>query len=352
MQSRNIKENNAATKIQKIFRGYAVRKKFHINPLRQSQLTSCSTFVIGNDPIMPSLDRYHCDNDRIALIGNSGLRSVEIAAKLGNKENTPKVIIVDNSKVVHAFWSAFRKFCQSNDVKGSEKAFFEKLPQFLQDNKDIYRHIGDLDLMRLDNHIDYPNQNIELYLKNLFAQYGFDYIINIINSVSLVKQSWANVETFAILKNILRLVGINKIYMYASNIAACVDKRDSDQVLENISKMAPVMSIHTNLCSYHGVPEKVFFFDSQDPNLVKSTLFGSNQATMNLDMDSLLAILYLSEQRNANNRIRKNIISMSNNSSGFFTSNINLAQRDPSTFSGFIKSNMSNGDINLAANKI
>jgi CheY-like chemotaxis protein len=68
-------------------------------------------FVVGNDPVMPKeLDTFHEAKEQIALIATSGLRAISLACKLGNKENTPKIILVDNSMQVIEFWREMKKF--------------------------------------------------------------------------------------------------------------------------------------------------------------------------------------------------------------------------------------------------
>ena len=107
-------------KLQSAVRGFLARRKYRINHLKNNQLTSYKTFVIGNDPLMPSeLVNYIEPNDKIVLIATSGMRAVSLACMLGNHKHTPKIILIDNSRSARIL-CAMQEF-MSDDTKTSQQ---------------------------------------------------------------------------------------------------------------------------------------------------------------------------------------------------------------------------------------
>jgi hypothetical protein len=95
------KTTTAATTIQASIRGFFARRDYKIIPKSYSNCTNYSLFVKGNDPKISNLPT-HLPNDKIMLVGTSGLRTLEIACKLGG--DCPKILLIDNSKDVITFW--------------------------------------------------------------------------------------------------------------------------------------------------------------------------------------------------------------------------------------------------------
>jgi hypothetical protein len=269
-------ENHAAVTLQKHFRGFITRKKYGIHQLPTKKLTRHPTFVVGNDPAMPSgLERFQEQHDKIALLATSGIRTVSLACKLGNSKNIPKIILIDNSKLVYEFWHALREFTKDPDKAGTSELFFQHLPSFLNDHKHLYRQAADNELtVKNSPQVKYLNQNIKIHLNTLFTAFGYDYVRAVILHTTLIKQTWADSETFVKLKNILNYHNIKVTYIYVSNIVASIpDTQVQDQILENIKNMMPFLSIHTNYCQMHGLPEKVSVFRNQNPTGIKNTIF-------------------------------------------------------------------------------
>lgn len=306
------KDNLAAITIQKNMRGFLAKKKYGIKPLKERELENYLVFPVGNDPKMPpSLDKYNEPNEEIGFIGTSGMRSLSLACKLGNPKHPPKIIIVDNSKEVYEFWDAMRKFVKEDKKAGTADLFLANLPRFLILHRNLYRHIPD-DAFAQDvaPGVTYLNQNIATYFKALINKHGYGYVRSVILHTSLIKQSWAEPTVFVKLKNILRHQGINKIYMYPSNIVACIDDpKIRAQVLDNILKTNPLLSIHTDLCGIHGHPEKVFLFENNDPKQVSHTLFAPSTCipTDNDGLDLHGLIYLLNKLRNTLNSPTLNV---------------------------------------------
>lgn len=274
MQRKSDDDN--AIKIQSAARGFLARKKYRVKHLKSHQLDSYKTFVVGNDPFMPKeLDNFNEPNDKIAVVGTSGMRVVSLACKLGNRNQTPKIFLVDNSREVQAFWKAMQDF-MANDVKaGTKESFLAHLKTFLQYHGNLYRDIPPEALKKdCKGPRQYLNQDINGYFKALIEKYDYDYVRNVILHASLIKQSWTDKDTFIKLKNITSYLGINKVVMYPSNIVSCLhDKQAEDQLLKNIEQMTPVLSIHTDLCSVHGRPERVILATNQNRTNVTNTIF-------------------------------------------------------------------------------
>ena len=86
--------------------------------------------------------------------------------------------------------------------------------------------------------------------------------------------------------------------MYPSNIVSCIsDLEVQNQVLENIHLLAPILSIHTNACDEHCMPEKIMLITNQEPTTVLSNLFHStnciNQSKVEkeLNFDQIIKLL-------------------------------------------------------------
>lgn len=269
-----LQKENAATTIQTLARGFLARKKYKIDQLAPFKQKDYPAFVVGNDPFMPAeLDNYHQPSEKIALIATSGMRAVSLACKLGNPKNTPKIILIDNSMQVHKFWQAMKEFVNNDKLAATEAMFLEKLPSFLKRNTEYYRDIDKFEYV--PENVKYLNQDIPTYFKALIKKYSYAYVRSVITHTSFIKQSWEHTDTFLKLKNFLTLLGITKVYMYPSNIVSCtLNNAKQDRILKNIEDMAPVLSIHTDLCEFHEIPEKVYLFENQIPSFVKLSLFG------------------------------------------------------------------------------
>lgn len=278
LSNNNAESLDAAKKLQSFVRGSEIRNKLVINPLSNHQLEDYPAFVIGNDPMMPKeLDSHAEAKEKIGVVATSGLRAVSLACKLGNQNSTPKIFIVDNSLQVVSLWKAMREFFADVSKTGTADLLFANLPTFLDQNKTLYR---DFEPDQFKPHctktLKYLSQDINGFFKALISKYGFDYVKKVILHTSIIQQSWADTDTFQKIKNLTTYLKIDKIYMYPSNIVACIDDINTQmRVLNNIKLVSPILSIHTNVCDRHHKPEEVFLVTNQNPSAVASTLFSS-----------------------------------------------------------------------------
>src|SRR3990167_8546734 len=275
---REDERNKAATRIQACLRGHQIREKYAIESLPAHRLDPhYPTFVVGNDPCMPeSLDRHHEPRQKIALVATSGMRAVSLACKLGNKENTPKIILIDNSLKVHQFWSAMKLFIGDKKQIQTIGQFLQGLLRFLKQHAQLYRDLPfDTYAQSGPVTVKYLNQSPVTFFRGLCQKYGFDYVRAVILHTTLIKQSWADESLFTKLHHVLNRLGISKIMVYASNIVACEDDPAIRiEILENIKLLSPTCAIHTDSCDTHQVPEKAFLFEKeQGPVLVYHSLF-------------------------------------------------------------------------------
>lgn len=306
----------ATIKIQAAARGFLTRRKYKIDQLDYP--ADYEAFLVGNDPKMPpALDQYHEPNEKIALIATSGLRALSLACKLGNPAKTPKIFLVDNSHQVTRFWRAFIKFMEHKD-NNSKENFLQNLPYFLNHHLHLYRDLPS-DACTNNNTADfqYLNQDPRVFLTALINKYGYQYVRSVALHTSVITASWTDPLLFTKLSNILRYLEINKIFMYPSNIAACLhDRDDIDVMLNNIASLSPALSIHTDCCPTHGVPEKVILAEDQTPDTVFRQLFGERTAasgyrTISVDFETflMLSMLLRGTQQNefyeSNNKCRK-----------------------------------------------
>jgi len=283
-------EEAAAIILQRNIRSFAARKKYGIKQLERGEMDSYETFVVGNDPKMPkSLANHHVADEKIALVATSGVRALSIACELGNSGHTPKIFLIDNSREVCEFWLKLRAFASDDVACGSGQKFLGNLPEFLAKNAHLYRDIPDHALQNHRNsQAKYPNQNIRRFFAKLIDKHGYEYMRAVLLHATIIKQSWADAETFVKVKSITSLHGIKKIFMYPSNVVGCVSNEDngdvlSQKVLENIQATAPVMTIHTDCVGFlAGHPEHVFLLENQEPKYVMSQLSPEGERGMGM----------------------------------------------------------------------
>ena len=249
------KQDKAATLIQSAWRARQSRTKYEIHQAPSNELTHGRTFVVGNDPKIKDLEQYAVKNGKVALVGTSGLRSLALIAELGNKESTPKLIIVDNSRIVIRFWRNLRSFAEQNQFN-DKQSFMQAYEDFLSRNSDLYHQIPDDEYDHPG--VEYENQNPVLFMSNLIDKYGLDYILAIVKHSSILAQSWADNKLFTSLKNIIDLNAIDKVFAYPSNIEYCVFPDKVIHVRTSTALLDPALSIETDRCPHHGIPENVF----------------------------------------------------------------------------------------------
>jgi len=241
--------------LKKVFNSVAERKAkrnknpYYIPKISNLDKTLYRFMPVGNDPVINIPEIYRHSDKKIALIASSGLRSVEIACQLGNKNYVPKIFIIDNSVVVYKFWSKFKEFMWDESETATQELFEQN---FMPDDQ-----VSDLPLTIEINGVIYPNQNIKLWLLNLFDRFSYDYVKKVICHTSLLLQKWEDPIVFERIKNILAFHEIDKVFLYPTNIIDFIGDHSASHpsltveqyaILKNISTMNPELTILTDLC--------------------------------------------------------------------------------------------------------
>lgn len=256
----NDTDTKAIVVIQRWWRAQLWRKKYAILHTLPSDLTHDKAFLVGNDPYISDLDAYAGTGaGKNALIATSGLRALSFICALSQEsQQIPKLIIVDNSTKVVRLWRLIRDLAEHADVTQPQE-FIRAFHHLLLDNHSLFHRMTD-DAYYCYNSdlVTYENQNSILFMRALVHRYGLDYILAIIRHTSIFAQSWTNVAFFTALKNIMDLQGVSRIYAYPSNIYYCALAPDATRVVRSIQQLEPVVSIETNRCPRHGIPEQQF----------------------------------------------------------------------------------------------
>ncbi|STX51135.1 Uncharacterised protein [Legionella busanensis] len=271
---------DSITKAQALTRGFLARKNYGIQQLSQKELQLYPILIKGNDPELSKEQEKelprHIKKEKIALIGTSGMRSVELACQLS--EGAPKLIVLDNSVQVTLFWRKVKEII--HHVK-NEKEFLNELEAYIsKDCKEL-----DLSLYpfgnRFSKKLNNPNHTLKEfnYLEKLFKSYGFEQIKAIISNMSIIKQSWSEKDILVKIKNILARHDITTIYAYPSNIVAYMndDIEEAEKILENIKKLNPEIAIHTDSVYFSGEgnrPENLYLVpkNKHNPSDVRKVL--------------------------------------------------------------------------------
>lgn len=263
------KADLAATTIQRHFRGFLSRKKYpHMYHLPRATMEEYHAFAIGNDPCITGLAQYRSD-EKMALVATSGFRAILLACQLNNHASTPKIFIVDNSRMVYDLWKQFREFVSVGANCIDDHTFIQSLNIFLRDRSGLVREFERNEFDHPD--VEYPEQNIPDFFKSLFKKYGFKNVCNIIRQATIIRQTWSDKVTFQSLKAIISSMGIHKTYTYSSNIIECMIRRSEPTkaraVVSNISILNPALSIFTYCDSKsQGSPSKIIFAKDQNMN--------------------------------------------------------------------------------------
>ncbi len=214
-----------------------------LNLLSYKPLSNCTEYelkVAGNDPDMTDLPT-HMAQDKIMLVGTSGLRMIGIACALGAE--CPKLFLIDNSRRVIQFWNNLKREIEN---ASSHHGIMEKVKPEVCECEACERIADDK----------------RGYLAFLANNYGFSRIKRMILNTSVIPQNWADARTFEIIGNLAMRQHYEKVYVYASNIVACVAHTSPSQarnILSNIRRLNPDLAIHTDWARKK-MPEKVFYY--------------------------------------------------------------------------------------------
>ncbi|ARG99107.1 IQ calmodulin-binding motif-containing protein [Legionella micdadei] len=248
---KDLNQTQAALMIQKIWRGHQTRKKYLFKQLPKAGFFVCKTYIVGNDPKIRGLEPYKTSEGKIALVATSGLRSLDLICTLGNKESTPKLIIVDYSSYVVSFWRKLRELVESSQF--SDNSDFEQaFVSFLNKNKGLYYENQD-QIFDDNRNLNYENQNPVVYMKELIEHHSLEFVLSVIKHSTIIAQSWQDEGLFYVLKNIIDLNNIEEVYAYPSNIEAC-----GTFTRLSIKLLDPKLTISTNYPSATSIPDRVF----------------------------------------------------------------------------------------------
>lgn len=249
----------ASVVIQSFWRGTQVRKRLALTHAKADQMTQHITFLIGNDPKIKNLDYYATKVGKIALVGTSGLRSLELICELGNKGHVPKLIIIDNSVKVIAFWRRLRAWVIAYTFNNQD-IFLQDFNNFLNANIELYLVAPENDCTKQNRPgVEYENQNPFLFMNRVITKHGLDYVLAIIKNATIIGQTWADNKLFLSLKNILKHNKIETIYAYPSNIKACIRNSEVQNFINSIKILDPILTIHTDINLRKRMPEFVTF---------------------------------------------------------------------------------------------
>lgn len=247
-QENSLEKNLAATTIQATARGFLARRRYCIREIEMFELEKYPAFVVGNDPCMPATLSNHAEpHEKIALVGTSCIRNISIACELGQSlQHTPKIFIVDNSFEVHQFWRQFRAFMQDDALSKTHALFSANLADFLEKTNDLCRQPSNKLLKGAwGDSVTFPDQNSANFMQSIIDKHGYERFRAVVSHVSLIKQSWEDTQTFIKLRNIIKLLGIQTIYTYPSNIVTLMyDHLVEETILKNIHLLSPKLSIH------------------------------------------------------------------------------------------------------------
>lgn len=252
------------------------------NPIKQldeKSLADHRMHVIGNDPIITGHNKYKSAKGKIALIGVGGMRNLQLACELGNKRAIPEVFIIDNSRQVITFWFNIKDLFSRCLT---EEDFNKGLLIFLAQNEILYRNLSDCKAFDKTVLAQYPKQNIPDFFKNLFSQYGYLYVRQIVLGAILIKQNWEEPQTFIQIKKILDHLHIPKEsrFVYASNVASYMwlakqNRTAANKILDNIAILNPKLAIHSN---FHPdkLPTSIYLIDDKSQDNGWKTVFTEN----------------------------------------------------------------------------
>lgn len=292
----SVSEHAAATIIQSGFRGFLARKRHAITQIPNQNREFYSVLIYGNDPLIDGLP-LHSKEDHIALIGTSGMRSADIACQLSC--GITKLIIIDNSEQVIAFWHVARALIKKTSTKD---LFLSELGEYVTASKCNRRDLTKIEFS---------------YLNQLFDQYGFQKLQKIIGGVTVIAQSWVDRDVMVKVKNSLTFLGIKTIYAYPSNIVAHLraegQRSNANRVIYNIELLNPTLAIHTDLVA--GKPERVFItadhsFASVSVNLKLDSIKFNSSENRSGAMEALLLMSFYKRLKGSSSSLSHSSSSM------------------------------------------
>ncbi|KTD33879.1 hypothetical protein [Legionella israelensis] len=235
------KKENTLEHFQKSIQQSTLRRTFSFTQLTSEELKDYTAFLIGNDrPLTEEEVELFQMETNFVLVGTSVFRSIDFACKLSAKYNvTPKVFIIDNSRQVHETWEKLKNFFAEStetDIKS-----------FLHGKTGLFEFI-------LNELLDVTHgMNPVRYFSEFFRSFNIEYVKNIVLATEVLRQDWANSNTFRDIRN---LYSDRPIVAYPSNIISCCEETDQCRVLQSIESLKPSVCIFSNLDPIQRIPTK------------------------------------------------------------------------------------------------
>lgn len=295
-QLTNDTEKDDALCVIPIWQGFRTRQQYAINPLPMTELFNYRAFMVGNMPKV-DLSAHAIKDKKIALVGNSMLRSLQLILSLSEGGPVPKLIIVENSYQVITLWRKIRTMTENLDKKPTEEQAISAFCQLLQPNQTLYRQIAPFRYQRNEKsgRQYYPQLPGGLF-RGLIQRYGLMRVIHTIRHATIIQQSWADKQLFPKLRNILKHNGIEHVVGFPSNIASIIVRQHNgpcdaaDQVFKNLESLNPTLSIIANFNPKARIPTKVVVSTSKTASGIKQD-FGWEQECEDVPKKSFCAIM-------------------------------------------------------------
>ncbi len=248
--------DEAAIKIQTLWRGHATRKAFSLP--KRTFVSHYHLLPLGNDPELSTCTPPIAHTaDKFALISTSTLKAIETGLEIGGGISIPKIYIVDYSKDVYDFWIAIKKIFLTEPPPSTDELEYLVL-------RDIYTLPAFIEscIKTGCNPGNSHRFNVAAYLEKLIQKYNFKCVQKSISNLCPILGSWTDKELLLKLNNILDALGFTTRFLAPTNILACitiVEKLPPDLFFESIESLKPTGQIHSDL-GFELYPKNLYFF--------------------------------------------------------------------------------------------
>lgn len=234
------------------------RQKNHlIKQLPQSQSSHYGVMIWPESLDIDLAEAKIAPNESVALVGNSGIRTLDLASQLMLKHGlkAPQIYLMDYDYKVITFWRRLKAFFHESILNEN---FDAQLKKFLQDNQSLH---SPFDSPYLAGKADSDFKKI----KTLIDQTGFAAIKDLIAQAVLIRQEWADTSSFESLKKLVQRDRFTLTMVYASNILSLTSENKALKIAENIALLKPQWSIHENFSPFIGCPTEAFISSDCTP---------------------------------------------------------------------------------------
>jgi hypothetical protein len=220
-------------------RAHSVLSRFPT--LSRERLRDHKAFIKSNDVPITGLERFRvAEGEHMMLIGSSSMNPIAVACELAanNKmQIIPQVVMIDDGENAAKIWKAMRKLFKdstASQFSSRLQAFLEANLAMLTANSDAL-HIAAKVKMNSD------------YIEEVIQKYTYGFVKEVVLQTVYLKQEWQDESTFDGIRNFIDASGCKNIFVYPSNIVILNDEYISKRICQNISRLNPRLTIHTNL---------------------------------------------------------------------------------------------------------